>query len=87
MRYSRALKLDSKRIIIFGQKLEPQAIVFCLPKNIMNVFDISDESFGNFMNVYVTTLKVERVGFVNDNMYKAKKKLLITKIHSRSVKK
>ena len=77
MRYSRALKLDSKRIIIFGQKLEPQAIVFCLPKNIMNVFDISDESFGNFMNVYVTTLKVEpeRVGFVfvNDNMYKAQK--------------
>ena len=43
----------------------------------MNVFDISDESFGNFMNVYVTTLKVEpeRVGFVfvNDNMYKAQK--------------
>ena len=62
------LKLDSKNIITFGQKLEPQVIVFCLPKNIMNVFDISDESFGNFMNVYVTTLKVERVGFVNDNM-------------------
>ena len=39
----------------------------------MNVFDISDESCGNFMNVYVTTLKVERVGFVNDNMYKAQK--------------
>ena len=49
--------------------MESQAIVFCLPKNIMNVFDISDESFGNFMNVYVTTLKVKRVVFVNDNMY------------------
>ena len=32
----------------------------------MNVFDTSDESFSNFMNVYFTTLKVKRVVFVND---------------------